>query len=357
MSRLYNLDFLRAFAMLLGLAVHAPLIFYNPTILPEFGIYKTTTAEEWIWIMLIFITNWRMPLFFLLSGFFSVMILKKRGVQKFLSDRTIRIGGTGLVFCLLFDLMDGQLDYTLGHLWFLYYLLLFAFIFSFFQKSELIRNLLNQNMNTSKLLLLLLFLIITMPIASILNLDWNPDTLLAPPETLFELKPGNLFFYFSYFLSGVLLYSNQKFFIQLRKIKILIPIIFLSMTAFLFQLIESTNPTAFHTLLRGINTLGWCLFFLGLSTRLVNSNSKILRWLIELSYPIYLLHILPIVIFSVELYKAGYSQIDIFILSIVFGFGVSVVLYYLLIKFTPLNWLINGYRKSSFQLNFLFKKN
>ena len=106
-------------------------------------------------------------------------------------------------------------------------------------------------MNTSKLLLLLLFLIITMPIASILNLDWNPDTLLAPPETLFELKPGNLFFYFSYFLSGVLLYSNQKFFIQLRKIKILIPIIFLSMTAFLFQLIESTNPTAFHTLLRG----------------------------------------------------------------------------------------------------------
>ena len=75
MDRFHNLDFLRAFAMLLGLAVHAPLIFYEPSILREFGINEMPESEEWIWILLIFITNWRMPLFFLLSGFFSVLII------------------------------------------------------------------------------------------------------------------------------------------------------------------------------------------------------------------------------------------------------------------------------------------
>ena len=59
-------------------------------------------AEEWIWILLIFITNWRMPLFFLLSGFFSVLIIQKRGDTRFLLDRTVRIGVTCLIFCLIY---------------------------------------------------------------------------------------------------------------------------------------------------------------------------------------------------------------------------------------------------------------
>ena len=35
------------------------------------------------------------------------------------------------------------------------------------------------------------------------------------------------------------------------------------------------------------------------------------------------------------------------------GFAVCVVLYYVFIKFTPLNWLINGYSKSPLKLKFL----
>tara|TARA_B100001559_G_scaffold34550_1_gene26070 strand:+ start:995 stop:2068 length:1074 start_codon:yes stop_codon:yes gene_type:complete len=357
MDRFHNLDFLRAFAMLLGLAVHAPLIFYEPTILREFGINEMPEAEEWIWILLIFITNWRMPLFFLLSGFFSVLIIQKRGDTRFLLDRTVRIGVTCLIFCLIYDYVDGRLDFTLGHLWFLFYLIIFVFVFSFIQKFQFVKKILQQTITSYKFLVLAILLIITVPLASVLNSGWNTYLLLTPPETFFELKPGNLVYYFSYFLMGSLLYSNQNLFTKLGQNKTLLSLTILSIVAFLFQLIESANPTAIHTLLIGINTLCWVLLFLGFATKLIKSRNMLLGWLVELSYPIYLLHLLPILIFSVELHKAGYSQINIFILSIIFGFGVSVFLYYLLIKFTPLNWLINGYRKSPFQLKILFKKN
>ena len=70
MQRYHNLDFLRAFAMLLGLAVHAPLIYYYPEVALELGIENIPEPELWVWLMLGFITSWRMPLFFLLAGFF-----------------------------------------------------------------------------------------------------------------------------------------------------------------------------------------------------------------------------------------------------------------------------------------------
>ena len=59
--------------MLLGLAVHAPLIFYFPEAASEFAIENIEPAENWIWLMLDFITIWRMPIFFFCQVFFSAI--------------------------------------------------------------------------------------------------------------------------------------------------------------------------------------------------------------------------------------------------------------------------------------------
>ncbi len=45
MQRYHNLDFLRAFAMLLGLAVHAPLIYYYPGAAEERGVKNIPEPE------------------------------------------------------------------------------------------------------------------------------------------------------------------------------------------------------------------------------------------------------------------------------------------------------------------------
>ena len=45
----------------------------------------------------------------------------------------------------------------------------------------------------------------------------------------------------------------------------------------------------------------------------------------------------------------GLSQIQVLIGAVFGAFTVSLALYYLLIKFTPLSWFILGYKKSWLQ--------
>ena len=278
MIRYYNLDFLRAFAMMMGLVMHAPLLFWQPDFAKVFGIENIAPAEEWINIIGRYINNWRMPLFFLLSGFFSVLIIKRKGTSQFIRDRLIRVGLTCLVFSSLYDIADGS-------------------------------------------------------------------------------------------LIGVIFYSNQHIFIKLKNSKTIFVIGILAVLAFLLRVysdyltlggIDDLRNLAqmqfdpimviCNSLLIGVNTILWCLFFIGLTSKFIVSGSAILRWFVELSYPIYIIHIIPIAMMSALFYRAGLSQPVILVLTIIAGFIVCVILYYILIKFTPLSWLINGYSKSPLKI-------
>ncbi|MFG0252186.1 MAG: acyltransferase family protein, partial [Phycisphaerales bacterium JB038] len=85
-TRRHDLDALRAFAMLLGILLHAALSFMDiPWVVqdriraPEFGFVVSA------------IHGFRMPLFFLLSGFFTAMLWRKRGLGGLLRHRAKRI--------------------------------------------------------------------------------------------------------------------------------------------------------------------------------------------------------------------------------------------------------------------------
>ena len=74
------------------------------------------------------------------QDFFSVLLINKIGLKSYTLDRFIRIGLTCLFFSALFDILDGNFDLTLNHLWFLYYLFIFIiglsflYLFSGFQR-------------------------------------------------------------------------------------------------------------------------------------------------------------------------------------------------------------------------------
>ena len=366
--RYYNLDFLRAFAMMMGLVMHAPLLFWQPDFAKVFGIGNIAPAEEWINIIGRYINNWRMPLFFLLSGFFSVLIIKRKGTSQFIRDRLIRVGLTCLVFSSLYDIADGSFDFTTHHLWFLYELMIFVFFFSFLYRVQTIKDLLDREISTRILLILFLWLVATVPLANILNNWWHPLA-WKPSTTYFDLKLGNMVYYFSYFLVGVIFYSNQHIFTKLKNSKTILAIGILAVLAFLLRVcsdyltlggIDDLRNLAqmqfdpimviCNSLLIGVNTILWCLFFIGLTSKFIVSGSAILRWFVELSYPIYIIHIIPIAMMSALFYRAGLSQPVILVLTIIAGFIVCVILYYILIKFTPLSWLINGYSKSPLKI-------
>jgi fucose 4-O-acetylase-like acetyltransferase len=75
-TRYHSLDSLRAAAMLLGVAWHA---------MPGFGSVAVPTFMDWL-------HSFRMPLFMLISGFFGHMMLEKYGLRHYLAKRWWRIG-------------------------------------------------------------------------------------------------------------------------------------------------------------------------------------------------------------------------------------------------------------------------
>ena len=159
--RYYGLDALRGGMMMLGIVLHGAMLYLAspPPAMPMFSDRNNAAAFD---VVFAFIHSFRMPTFFVVAGFFTALLVEKRGVIGTYKDRARRvlaplIAGAVTVLPLtglfLVDFMlaarfgsyhlwpdpdalkaldrairamgapQGQLP--LGHLWFLYYLCYF----------------------------------------------------------------------------------------------------------------------------------------------------------------------------------------------------------------------------------------
>ena len=84
--RRYDLDALRATAMLLGIALHAGLSFT-----PFPWAVQDERQSGFFWFLFAAIHGFRMPVFFVLSGFFTAMLWRGRGLKPVLSHRFRRV--------------------------------------------------------------------------------------------------------------------------------------------------------------------------------------------------------------------------------------------------------------------------
>ena len=144
--RLHDLDALRAVAMLLGIVLHSSVF-----VLPEkqllWQVHDSTVGSDPTYKLVIeTIHGFRMPVFFLLSGFFSALYWQQRGLHSLLRQRLKRVGIPFAIACFtvlplsiwLLAVAAGHKEPynfsiwvlplawigSLGHLWFLWYLLL-----------------------------------------------------------------------------------------------------------------------------------------------------------------------------------------------------------------------------------------
>ncbi|HEY7673320.1 MAG TPA: acyltransferase family protein [Gammaproteobacteria bacterium] len=143
-DRFHSLDAARAFALLLGIVLHATMSFFIP--LPAQDVSQSTTLGVAFYVIHIF----RMSLFYFIAGFFAHMVFHRRGMRAFVKDRAKRIlvpmtAGWlvlapptigAVVWGLMRTFPDGPppgtdvqalqpQGFPLLHLWFLYYLTLF----------------------------------------------------------------------------------------------------------------------------------------------------------------------------------------------------------------------------------------
>ena len=83
MTRFHELDALRAFAMLLGVVLHASMFL----VWPEWPVVAKEISPDLPYDDIVHaIHGFRMPVFFLLSGFFTAMLWRRHGGKE--TDQT-----------------------------------------------------------------------------------------------------------------------------------------------------------------------------------------------------------------------------------------------------------------------------
>lgn len=85
-ARRPDLDALRAGAMLLGIVLHASLSFF-----PSFWMVADRQRNDAFEVVFSAIHGFRMPLFFVMCGFFSAMLLRRRGRRAMVGHRFRRV--------------------------------------------------------------------------------------------------------------------------------------------------------------------------------------------------------------------------------------------------------------------------
>jgi peptidoglycan/LPS O-acetylase OafA/YrhL len=85
-TRRNDLDALRSFAMGLGIALHASLAFFQA----PWPVHDTRTSDL-LPLVLLAVHGFRMQLFFLLSGYFTMLVYRRRGLKSLLEQRFARI--------------------------------------------------------------------------------------------------------------------------------------------------------------------------------------------------------------------------------------------------------------------------
>jgi peptidoglycan/LPS O-acetylase OafA/YrhL len=85
-TRRTDLDALRSFAMLLGVALHAAMSF-----VPFPWPVHDTHRSDMLLLLIGAVHGFRMPLFFLLSGYFTMLVHSRRGLASLLEQRFTRI--------------------------------------------------------------------------------------------------------------------------------------------------------------------------------------------------------------------------------------------------------------------------
>jgi glucan biosynthesis protein C len=219
-KRLYYLDNLRVAVIILVIAHHVGQA-YGPT----GGWWPIQEATRSPVLGPFFTVNrsFFMSLFFMVSGYFTVMSFRAKGGNAFLKDRCLRLGIPTLVFGLImiplqlfvFAPADGPkpsiFPIDVGHLWFLEHLLIFSAGYVLWQtlRGNRVRPELSQGNPPSYLSVLIVALAIAV-VNGIVRIWFPIDKwvyLLGFIRVAFADVPRDL----SFFILGVLAYDHQWF--------------------------------------------------------------------------------------------------------------------------------------------------
>ena len=333
--RYYGLDALRGGMMMLGIVLHGAM-WYLAAPPPRWPFASDPNTSYLFDVMIVFIHSFRMPTFFLLSGFFTSLLVEKRGVLGTYKNRAARVLApllvavvtvlpiTGLLMIDFFlsarfgthDFIPdrGQLAIfgrelmakgwpvdqpSVGHLWFLYYLLYFYLLIPVCR--WLVKSSLRVEDGVRRFLRSPATLVLFGLYAAATLWPYHGGQVF---EEAFVLKPHvpSLIYYGSFFVFGYVFHYYreilQTFSRCLYWYALLALVVFpLSLYASHQELSSASPVLGIHiaaVILNGLCT--WTLVFLsvGCALRFFDYESTWILYTSQSSYWVYLVHMIPV---------------------------------------------------------------
>ena len=292
-TRRYDIDWLRVIAIALLIIYHIAIAFQPWGVF--IGFLQSEKSLESIWIPMAMLNVWRIPLLFFVSGMGVCFAIRKRKWKLLMAERARRIllplvfGIFAIVPLHMFiwqKYYSQDLVYSpnQGHLWFLanifIYVLLLSPLFFYIKtnKRGAVGRILEKLFRTPLGWLVVLAVFV-------LEAWWvNPEVYETYAMTLHGFILGLLAFLFGFIgvQSGDLFWRGVK---RWRWV-------FLGLAGGLYALRFIEFQLQAPNYLKAIESLMWIFSLFGFGYKYLNHQSKLLSYLSQAAYPIYILHML-----------------------------------------------------------------
>lgn len=368
-GRVHYMDNLRALAMLAGVLFHAAFA-YSPLmhpVWPAADAGQSELVDGGVWFLHLF----RMPLFFVVAGYFAALLVARRGMAGLFRNRAARVllplvlfappllmsmswltewaaatvtqAPPALVWIRGYIEEHGAMPSSPGwaHLWFLFYLLLFTVLvwvvstLEFGQVGRWVASLPTPVLMFGMPLLLA-------PALALVSTPW-------PAPEFFLPSLWALMFFGLYFACGYQLFHDDSLLERFRPWAPWLLAGAVAAYALLFWLTDGFSAAQPEGLRRVVSVVLeacagfwmtlWCLLA---GKRWLDTANATLRWLADGSYWVYLVHLPVLLAIQYALLDVPMHWTAKFAISVAATLLVSFASYQWLVRHTVLGRLLNG---------------
>lgn len=351
--------------MFLGIVIHASMSYSSSNDM-SWPIRAKGTSVLFYYLV-DFIHAFRMPVFFLVSGFFGAFLFYNKGPGHMLKNRFKRIFLPFLVFLVVLNpfmryafkycsaIFDGEIPVTIAghfsslwtyvpfglfHLWFLYYLFIISCLVyvlakltpqhsglpadTFFEKT--FRNPASRLLTLTAISFIVLFIFRAKSFET--SISWVPDL-------------GILTYFFAFYLTGWFLFRKKELVNHLKQSDIIIT--FIGVIAFCLK--TYTNDQAGLITLQITNSLITCsltLGTIGLFLRFADFPNTYITYLANSAYWVYLIHFFIAILVSGLIEHLAISVYLKFLIVLIITTFISLASYHFFVRKTFIGVFLNG---------------